>query len=74
MRAGDLLRYGDCHREGQIRTARDSGGRLPPIAALVFPRIMGRKKAMELILAGDTISAQEALSLGLVNKVVPKPL
>jgi enoyl-CoA hydratase/carnithine racemase len=33
---------------------------------------MGRKKAMELILAGETISAQDALSLGLVNKVVPE--
>src|SRR4030066_2458112 len=47
-------------------------GVFPPLAGLVFPRIMGRKKAMELILAGDTISAQEALSLGLVNKVVPE--
>ena len=47
-------------------------GVFPPIAALVFPRIIGRKKAMELILAGDTISAQEACSLGLVNKVVPE--
>ena len=47
-------------------------GVLPPIAALILPRIMGRKKAMELILAGDTISAQEALSLGLINKVVPE--
>ena len=34
--------------------------------------MIGRKKAMELILAGDTISAQEAYSLGLVNKVVPE--
>ena len=47
-------------------------GVFPPIAALVFPRIIGRKKAMELILAGDTISAQEALALGLINKVVPE--
>ncbi|RPJ10833.1 MAG: enoyl-CoA hydratase/isomerase family protein [Deltaproteobacteria bacterium] len=47
-------------------------GVFPPIAALIFPRIIGRKKAMELILTGDTISAQEALSLGLVNKVVPE--
>jgi len=45
-------------------------GVFPPIAALVFSRIMGRKKAMELILAGDTISAQDAFTLGLVNKVV----
>ena len=47
-------------------------GVLPPIAALIFPRIIGRKKAMELILSGDTIGAQEALSLGLINRVVPE--
>ncbi len=46
-------------------------GVFPPIAALIFPRITGRKKALELILSGDTINAQEALSLGLINKVVP---
>jgi enoyl-CoA hydratase/carnithine racemase len=27
---------------------------------------------MELILAGDTIGAQEALNLGLINKIVPE--
>lgn len=47
-------------------------GVFPPIAALIFPRIIGRKKAMELILTGDTITAQEALSIGLINKVVPE--
>lgn len=47
-------------------------GVFPPIAALIFPRTIGRKKAMELILSGETISAQEALALGLVNKVVPE--
>jgi cyclohexa-1,5-dienecarbonyl-CoA hydratase len=47
-------------------------GVFPPIAALIFPRIIGRKKAMELILAGETISAQEALTLGLINKIVPE--
>ena len=47
-------------------------GVIPPIAALIFPRMIGRKKAMELILFGDTISAQEALALGLINKVVPE--
>jgi cyclohexa-1,5-dienecarbonyl-CoA hydratase len=46
-------------------------GVFPPIAALIFPRIIGRKKALELILTGETINAQEALSLGLINKVVP---
>jgi cyclohexa-1,5-dienecarbonyl-CoA hydratase len=47
-------------------------GVFPPIAALVFPRMIGRKKALELILSGDIISAQEAYSLGLINKIVPE--
>lgn len=45
-------------------------GVFPPIAVLAFPRIIGRKKAMELILSGDALSAQEALNVGLINKVV----
>ena len=47
-------------------------GVFPPIAALVFPRMIGRKKALELILSGDVIGAQEALALGMVNKIVPE--
>jgi len=34
--------------------------------------INNHKKALEMLLTGKTISATEALSLGLVNKVVPK--
>ena len=45
-------------------------GVFPPIAAQIMPRIMGRKKALELIVTGDTIGAEEARSLGLVNTVV----
>jgi cyclohexa-1,5-dienecarbonyl-CoA hydratase len=46
-------------------------GVFPPIATIVFPYLVGKKKAMELILTGDTIEAREALSLGLINRVVP---
>ncbi len=46
-------------------------GVFPPIATVVFPYLVGKKKAMELILTGETIDAREALSLGLINRVVP---
>jgi len=45
-------------------------GVFPPIAALILPRIIGRKKAMELILSGKTIGAREALEMGLINRVI----
>jgi cyclohexa-1,5-dienecarbonyl-CoA hydratase len=46
-------------------------GVYPPPASVLFPRILGRRKAFELILSGDSISAKEAETLGLVNKAVP---
>ena len=44
-------------------------GVFPPVAALVMPRIVGRKKALELCLTGDVIGAAEAKELGLANHV-----
>src|SRR3954471_9513242 len=37
-----------------------------------LPRLVGKGIAMQLLLAGEMISAQEALRIGLVNDVVPQ--
>ncbi len=36
-----------------------------------MPRLIGKGRALQLILSGETISAQEAYRIGLVNEIVP---
>ena len=36
-----------------------------------LPRLVGKGRALQLILSGETISAQEAYRIGLLNEVVP---
>ncbi len=47
-------------------------GVFPPIAAILMPRIVALPKVMELLLGGELIGAQEALSLGMLNRVFPR--
>ncbi|MBI4458766.1 MAG: enoyl-CoA hydratase/isomerase family protein [Acidobacteria bacterium] len=47
-------------------------GVFPPLAAVILPHVIGYKRALEMILTGEPLSAQDALRLGLVSKVVPE--
>ena len=46
-------------------------GVFPPIAAVALPYLTGRQKALELVLTGDVVRADEAHRIGIVNQVLP---
>ena len=46
-------------------------GIFAPLACVVLPRVIPRRKAMEWILRGNEISAQDLERFGLVNWVLP---
>ena len=47
-------------------------GVFPPLAAAILPYLLGPKQALELVLTGETMSAERAKELGLVNWLVPE--
>ena len=47
-------------------------GVFPPVACVLLPRIIGEKRARELILTGELFDAGDALKLGMINYVVPQ--
>jgi enoyl-CoA hydratase/carnithine racemase len=46
-------------------------GLFPMMLMALMQRHLGRKRALELVLTGDRLTAQQALEWGLVNRVVP---
>jgi cyclohexa-1,5-dienecarbonyl-CoA hydratase len=47
-------------------------GVFPPLASTILPFLVGPKVALELVLLGEPVSAERALDLGLVNRLVPE--
>ena len=45
-------------------------GVFPPVAAALLPRMIGRQAALDMILTGSTVTADEARALGLVTRVL----
>ena len=58
--------------ESSFGTPEINVGCYPPVALVRFPSELGYRRAAEMILTGKRLSAQEALSIGLVNRVVPR--
>jgi cyclohexa-1,5-dienecarbonyl-CoA hydratase len=56
----------------QFRQPEIKLGVFPPMGAVVYPRVIGPRRAMELLLTGEPINAQQALQMGMVNRVVPR--
>jgi cyclohexa-1,5-dienecarbonyl-CoA hydratase len=46
-------------------------GAFPPAAAALLPRLVGRQRALDLILSGRSLKAAEAHRMGLVTAVTP---
>lgn len=44
----------------------------PPVAAVLLPRLVAPARAMEILLGGENLAAEEALRIGLVNRVFAK--
>ena len=47
-------------------------GFFPPLASTILPFLVGPKTALELVLTGEAVTAERALELGLVNRLVPE--
>lgn len=65
--ACDIVIAGERSRFGQPEIKI---GVFPPVAAVLLPRIIGDKRARELMLTGELIDAPEAARIGLVNHLV----
>ena len=47
-------------------------GVFPPLASTILPFLVGPKTALELVLTGEPVTAERALEVGMVNRLVPE--
>jgi len=57
--------------EAKLGTPEINVGLFPFMILAVLERVMGRRRLVEMMLAGERMSAEEAQRAGLVNKAVP---
>jgi cyclohexa-1,5-dienecarbonyl-CoA hydratase len=71
----ELIAYGDlviATPRAKFALPEITIGMFPPLASTMFPHIIGPKRALELVLTGEAITAERARDLGLVNRLVPE--
>jgi cyclohexa-1,5-dienecarbonyl-CoA hydratase len=71
----ELVAYGDlvvATPRARFALPEITIGMFPPLASTMFPHIVGPKRALELVLTGEAISAERARDLGVVNRLVPE--
>jgi cyclohexa-1,5-dienecarbonyl-CoA hydratase len=71
----ELVAYGDlvvATPRARFALPEITIGMFPPLASTMFPHIVGPKRALELVLTGEAISAERARDLGLVNRLIPE--
>ncbi|MBZ5526312.1 MAG: enoyl-CoA hydratase/isomerase family protein [Acidobacteriia bacterium] len=72
---GELAAFGDlvvASPKARFAQPEISIGVFPALATTVLPLLVGPKKALELVLTGEPITAEQAFELGLVNRLVPE--
>jgi cyclohexa-1,5-dienecarbonyl-CoA hydratase len=71
----ELVAYGDlvmATPRARFALPEITIGVFPPLASTMLPHIIGPKRALELVLTGEAITAERARELGLVNRLVPE--
>ncbi len=73
--AGSVLAAGCdlvlCAASAKFSCPEIKGGVFNTVGAALLPRLIGRKRAFELILSGGSLTSADAERLGLVTRVVP---